>query len=878
MEATLDFWMTRQKEEVEPFVPPNIYGEIETEGPYVEGVHRVMTRLVQDQDLGGIKDLLQIETHDLRTLIGEVPGASDPDFERIDLAVSLYKLLYQKYDMGFVEMEGYLSRLQSAGFQDLDRLRDALSETDVPQKLSKLLAYLEELKAVVLSPRAYEIREDIYRKRHFTVDIPSMYGSYHERKFDALGLTFRLESVANVLFEELTHTIDLNLITRATFSQIHHYLRLFDRALKLDGITSLEMERQLDLFAHSLEIRGFSSTQYLDIFRGFSQAVSNIVNDFFDNIHQDNLFKILHQMPKGTLLPKYGVAGIEVDPDRLPHRVAEIFLRDRIATSLGLQQLDIFLARILNTLNQQADELPGERQHQLLSYDPQKALTPISPAKQEVNDIIHLGNKGLNLVKMTGLGMPVPPGFIITTEAFRFRDIIDHYEPAKRNFQEHVALEIKALEAATGRSLGDPRNPLLLSTRSGSSISQPGMMSTFLDVGINEEIVQGLIALTGNEWFGWDTYRRFLQSYGMAFGLIRDDFDAIINQFKERLGHLFKKDFSGEQMKEVALAYKSFISEAGIDIQESPFQQLLVAIQKVFESWFASKAQAYRKIMGISDEWGTAVTVQSMVFGNFSPSSGAGVFFTHSPRWKGDMLIPWGDFTLGNQGEDVVSGLVRTLPISGRQAEMENRARDTTLESLFPEIYQSLRQWAKALIYDRKWSPQEMEFTFEGARQKDLYFLQTRDMSMRQRKTVYSFDMTSRASHEFLGHGIGVSGGAMTGRVVFSLEEIRQWRKAEPHTSLILVRGDTVPDDIMEIYEADGLLTARGGSTSHAAIVAHRLDKTCVVGFPNLLCMEKDRTCSLSQRVLKTGDRISMDGRDGAVFLGAMQVKEVESG
>jgi pyruvate,orthophosphate dikinase len=404
------------------------------------------------------------------------------------------------------------------------------------------------------------------------------------------------------------------------------------------------------------------------------------------------------------------------------------------------------------------------------------------------------------------------------------------------------------------------------------------MMDTFLDVGINEEIIRGLVARTGNEWFGWDTYRRFLQSYGMSFGLSRDDFDAIIDDFKNRLGVQFKKDFTGRQMKDITLAYESLIEGNGIAIERSPVGQLHVAIWKVFDSWQASKAEAYRNIMGISDDWGTAVTVQAMVFGNFSREAGAGVFFTHNPRWSGDMLTLWGDFTPGNQGEDVVAGLVRTHPISIKQAEIENRRSEMTLETRFPDIYKTMRKWAKDLVYERKWSPQEMEFTFEGPDMEGLYCLQTRDMVMRERKKVYSFDTDEQKNAKFLGHGIGVSGGAMSGRVVFSLDEIRHWRQAEPETSLIIVRGDTVPDDIREIYEADGLLTARGGSTSHAAIVAHRLDKTCVVGCGDLVCMERESSCSLSQEFLKSGDWVSIDGLEWSVYSGRMKIREVERG
>ncbi|MBU4427095.1 MAG: pyruvate, phosphate dikinase, partial [Proteobacteria bacterium] len=565
------------------------------------------------------------------------------------------------------------------------------------------------------------------------------------------------------------------------------------------------------------------------------------------------------------------------DREKLEHRVTEIFLRDRIASSLGLQQLDLFLGRILNTLYQQSHELPAENLRLLLNYDPKKAVTPIYPVKKDLLDIIHLGNKGLNLVKLRGFGMPVPPGFIISTEVFRCREIVDNYPPAKKNFDDQVALEVAAVEKLARKTFGDPNNPLLFSVRSGSSISQPGMMDTFLDVGINETIVLGMITQTGNVWFGWDTYRRFLQSYGMAFGLLRNDFDGIIDDFKQRLGVPFKKDFTGQQMRDITLAYKALIQDSGIEIELSPISQLHVAIQKVFDSWKTPKAETYRRIMGISDDWGTAVTVQAMVFGNFSSESGAGVFFTHNPRWSGDMLTLWGDFSPGNQGEDVVSGLVSTYPISIKQAEIENRQKDTPLEISFPAIYQTMRDWANDLFYERHWSPQEMEFTFESPDTEDLYCLQTRDMVIRERKKVYSFDTAQEKHVKFLGHGIGVSGGAMTGRIVFTLEEIQHWRKAEPETSLIIVRGDTVPDDIREIHEADGLLTARGGSTSHAAIVAHRLGKTCVVGCANMVCMERQRTCSFNKEFLKSGDWVSIDGLEGSVYPGQMKIRKVES-
>ncbi|NLA73959.1 MAG: pyruvate, phosphate dikinase, partial [Deltaproteobacteria bacterium] len=570
---------------------------------------------------------------------------------------------------------------------------------------------------------------------------------------------------------------------------------------------------------------------------------------------------------------KYYPEGGLFDRDNLTHRASEVFLRERISFALGLQQFDLFLSRTMSTLFRQADELPNEKLHLLLNYDPQKAISSIASPNPSVSGVIHMGNKGYNLVSLHENDFRVPPGFIITTEVYRYWEIIESYQPAEINFRNQVERELSVIEKHTGKLFGNPENPLLLSVRSGAPISQPGMMDTFLNVGINEEIAHGIIKITGNAWFAWDCYRRFLQSYGMAFGLNRNDFDDIIGRAKEDRKVLHKIELSDEKMRDTAFKYREFIIGQGIRLEESPVKQLYTIIDKVLKSWNTGKAKAYRKIMKLSDDWGTAVIIQSMVFGNRTKDSGSGVVFTHNPRLSGGLVTLWGDYSLGDQGEDVVSGLVNTLPISETQAEIENRDANSALQNSFPEVYNSIKNHVSELIYEKNWSPQEMEFTFESGNEKDLFFLQTRDMAIRHGKKVLSFMGTPETNARFIGHGIGVSGGAMSGRVVFNLEEIRAYRKSEPETSLILVRGDTVPDDIQEIFESDGLLTARGGSTSHAAIVAHRLQKTCVVGSTNLFCMEKESSCTIGQAHLKTGDWLSIDGREGSIYLGKLEIE-----
>lgn len=876
MEATLHFWATRDKKMLQSYVPPSIYSQIETDGPYIDGVNKVVRQLI-DNGLNLPDDLLSAPDESIKKILKQLCGSNPIDCERVELLIIFYKLLNQKYNLNFIEILKHLDSLNTEALPNLDYLRDALAERRLKNKLFKLLDYLDTLKEVILSEKVYAVKEDIYKKRHFTVDIPSMYGSYHEMKFDALGLTFRIESLVNVLFEELVEEIDLGLITKATFYEIYDYMLLFDKALKLDGINSSEMGRQLDMLAHSLEVKGFTFTQYLDIFKGFSKAVKNIINDFFNNIHGSNISRILSKISSDSILERYKPNLDKCEPEKYNHRLMEIFFRDRITMSLGLQQLDLFLSRILNTLFKQSSQLPKDKLVLLLNYDPQRAITSLVADTNRASGIIYLGNKGLNMVRLRNFGLPVPPGIIITTEVFRCREIINGFGPAEENFREQVAQHIRALEKITGKLFSNPKNPLLLSVRSGSSISQPGMMDTFLNVGINEEITAGLAAHTGSSWYAWDSYRRFLQSYGMSFGLNRDDFDHIILQKKQELGVSLKSGFSGEQMRDIALTYKALIQDSGYEIPENPIEQLHATIKNVLFSWDSPKAKTYRKIMGISDDWGTAVTIQEMIYGNISHTSGSGVIFTHNPRWAGDTISLWGDFSLQNQGEDVVSGLVTTLPISLMQQEIEMRDTDITLESHFPEIFKAMKEWAIMLIYKEGWGPQEMEFTFESPSKDKLFLLQTRDMAIRERTRVLTFDCDEETKANYLGNGIGVSGGAMSGRAVYTIEEMEHFRSKDPHVPLILLRRDTVPDDIREIHAADGLLTARGGVTSHAAVVAHRLGKTCVVGCATLICDETARKSYFGKTIIESGDYLSIDGRGGAVYQGIMKINETKS-
>jgi pyruvate,orthophosphate dikinase len=592
-------------------------------------------------------------------------------------------------------------------------------------------------------------------------------------------------------------------------------------------------------------------------------------------VHQNNLSIIIPQIGAENLLTKYRSLWDEDDPASSVHRLSESFFRDLIATTFGLQHLDNFISRIMQTFEAQKDLLDEKTLDLLMTYNPEKTISSLYNENLRTHNLIHLGNKGFNLMLLAGDGKPVPPAFIITTEIFRCWSAVQSFDRARDEFMRRVRNSINGLEELSDKIFASPENPLLLSVRSGSAISMPGMMTTIHNVGLNEELVEEFVKINGKEYFAWDNYRRFLQSWAMAQGMDREEFQKLMNEHKGHYNVRLKRDFSAEQMRELALKYKETIRSRGFGVPDDPWLQLIGAVEMVLDSWDTNKAKEYRRLMGVSDSWGTAVIVQEMVFGNLDAQSGSGVLFTAHPYRKVRRVALWGDYAPGDQGEDIVSGLVTSQPVSVEQAELDGRSVENCLENRFPEIYKRLLDISRDLVYTKGWNPQEIEFTFEGEDPEKLYILQTRDMITIKKKEHFNvFVDTVSFQKSKLGNGIGVSGSALSGRAVFSEENIHQLRREDPGTSLILIRQDTVPEDIREISLADGLLTSRGGQTSHASVVATRLEKTCVVGCRDLQVYEKDEYCEIHNHHIAFGDAISIDGRNGLLVQGFHDIKE----
>ena len=489
-----------------------------------------------------------------------------------------------------------------------------------------------------------------------------------------------------------------------------------------------------------------------------------------------------------------------------------------------------------------------------------------------------LGGKGANLAEMTNIGLPVPQGFTITTEA-----CTRYYDDGKVISDEIVAEimeNIKKLEQITGKKFGDLENPLLVSVRSGARASMPGMMDTILNLGLNEEVVEVMAAKSGNPRWAWDCYRRFIQMYSdVVMEVGKKYFEQLIDEMKKQRKVTQDVELNADDLKELAAQFKAEYKEKiGEDFPQDPTEQLMGAVKAVFRSWDNPRANVYRRDNDIPYSWGTAVNVQMMAFGNMGDDCGTGVAFTRDPATGEKHLM--GEFLTNAQGEDVVAGVRTPMPI----AEMETK---------FPQAFADFKKVCK-LLEDHYRDMQDMEFTVENGK---LYMLQTRngkrtaqaalkiacdlvDEGMISEKEAVAmidprnldtllhpqFDAAALKAAKPLGGALGASPGAACGKVVFTADDAKEWN--DRGEKVVLVRLETSPEDIEGMKAAQGILTVRGGRTSHAAVVARGMGKCCVSGCGDIVMDEENKVFTLGGKTIREGDFISLDGSTGKIYEG----------
>ena len=489
-----------------------------------------------------------------------------------------------------------------------------------------------------------------------------------------------------------------------------------------------------------------------------------------------------------------------------------------------------------------------------------------------------LGGKGANLAEMTRLGMPVPQGFTITTEA-----CTQYYEDGKqinKDIQDEIFEYIAKMEEITGKKFGDKENPLLVSVRSGARASMPGMMDTILNLGLNEEVVETLARKSGNPRWAWDCYRRFIQMYSdVVMEVGKKYFEQLIDKMKEEKGVKLDVELTADDLKELANEFKAeYKDKIGEDFPTNPTEQLMGAIKAVFRSWDNPRANVYRRDNDIPYSWGTAVNVQMMAFGNMGETSGTGVAFTRDPATGEKHLM--GEFLMNAQGEDVVAGVRTPQPIAH-------------LEEVMPEVYEQFCEICNTLE-NHYHDMQDMEFTIEN---KKLYMLQTRNGKRTARAALKiacdlvdegmitdkeavmmidprnldtllhpQFDANALKKAEPLAKALAASPGAACGKVVFTAEDAKEW--AARKEKVVLVRLETSPEDIEGMKAAQGILTVRGGMTSHAAVVARGMGTCCVSGCSEIIMDEENKKFTLAGKTFTEGSEISIDGSTGCIYEG----------
>ena len=724
--------------------------------------------------------------------------------------------------------------------------------------LDAALLVLQELKAIILDPAPSAAVENIYQKRHIAAGIPSMYGNYGEPKFDALGLSFRVENLVARLLEDLVAEGIEPYVTRDSLRRMATAMGRFEKALAVDGVDSRALDANLSMLEVSFGSANFTFHQYHNVFQFLVNSVTELSTTSILS-HDQVMHTMLVNDPR-----QCEARHLSVDA------VAEMVLREVLVSALGLQALDRYAAAALRQIALLNGRLSSQALTRMMNYDSARLVSPIHKPKAGTDDQMTLGFKGLGLKQMASYGHNVPEGFILSTELFDAMPAMS-YRPFYDDTIQRVREAVGRLERQTGRRLGDAARPLLLSIRSGAAMSMPGLMTTFVNVGLNDDLAAALAEGSRLGWAAWDSYRRFLQSWAMSDGIDRDFFDAIMSEYKSRYGVEQKLDFSVEQMREIAFAYKDRARAEGVTFIDDPFEQVITSILKVLESWDSPHARFFRQYVGVAEDWGTAVVVQRMVFGNLSRQSGSGVTFTTNPLEPHSRQVRlFGDFAVQSQGEDLVGGLVFPLPISEAQrlGSLTYRGSEHSLERDYPEIYGKLLSVARDLVSEREFDSQEIEFTFESAAADDLYILQKRAVVQEQNKDAAYFDTNSPNYGPPVAVGMGVAGGAYSGRAAVNVEQIDRLLAAAPDENIVLLRPDTVPEDIAMIARVSGILTARGGTTSHAAVTAKRLGKTAVVECVDLEVIERQGSVRLAGAELRAGDWVSIDGRTGNIFLG----------
>lgn len=864
LENILAYWTSGDFKQIEHILPPDIKETIMNDKKWLTPIQKLIANISESLSIQS-SDILNTPIKKLNPAINKIKGIDNLHKKKLELFVQVAYLLRDKYFAGVADIAKEMGLSGCVDNEVVQKYVEAENEDDYFSMLKIIYQCMGNLNGVVKNREKTEGWEAIYYKRHVAFGIPSMYGQYHEPKFEALGHIFKMEKVASGIMHKIVNSINLSNVTASTLKQILDVLSLFYQGLNLDGITNKGFETNLKMLRSSLRSHSFSLNQHINIFQFLSENVKEIIRTSF-YLRFDGILK--------DIVPQYIDKGnLFGEEQLLIHQQSEKFYRDMLSSSFLLQDLDTFIAKVLTSFNSTTTSNAEESTNININLDVQMMITSLHKPEPLLDNKVFLGSKGYFLKTIYQQKFPVPPGFILTTELFRQRATIMGNESLKAIFEKTIKENLADIEKIDKKQFGNPENPLLISVRSGAPLSMPGAMNTFLNVGMNDDITEALSQEPNMAWTAWDCYGRFLQSWGQAFGVERTAFESIVKKHQDKAGAEVKETFEPEQMRDIAYEYKNLLIKRDIPLYDNVYEQLFAAIDIVFKSWDGPRAHLYRKHLQIANEWGTAVIVQSMVFGNLHLSSGSGVVFTHDSSTENPGVRLNGDYSLLSQGDDVVGGITHVLPVSEHQEKDSKGQKNKSLQKRMPRMYHKLFQLADKLVNELHFGHQEIEFTFESNNPYDLYILQTREQQI-FKPTVKVLYQSLPPKSKLLGRGIPIGASILNGQIIFDLDDLNTQKSQNPNGKFIYVSADTTPDDLHVVFECEGLVTSRGGATSHAAVTAGRLGKVCVVNCNDMIVYADKKTCVFGKHELTTGDSISVDAHTGSIYAGHYELED----
>jgi pyruvate,orthophosphate dikinase len=769
-------------------------------------------------------------------------GAAHEEINRkIILLITLYREVVNKYAFLSVQSNGYSQF--NEGFQEL--VKD-----------------LKNLKAVYISREKTQPEESLYFKRHIAFGIPSVIGSYHEAKFDALAETFRKEEAVRLLLEKMIDEVESKRSNpqtddfRAWFSCLEP---LYDIFCLLD-MKNFQVAEVISIIkANKLHI-----SQVFDLLKIWQRELTWIVELFYRTFHNP-LSDILGAY-RPEHLPDFLKRLVSNSGDFV-NKASDVVIRNMINSITGVEELD----RLLNSLIKSlffALKTQGDIEISLSGRDVSGenwvVLQEITPHDASILGPL-IGSKAKNLVYLKDLGLRVPYAVIFSSGISRsYEQYIE-----SPDFKSELKKAVRVIEDKTGSFFGKKKNPLFLSVRSGSYISMPGILSSILYCGMNKDTVQGFSEVTHDPWLAWDSYRRFIEHYAsIVIGMDISMFEDFQKEIMRNYGLKELQGFDTEGMIGLVHRYLKLLNSKGYEIPDDVHEQLRQSVKAIYRSWFLEKAQQYKEAMNVSNHWGTSVTIMQMIYGN-KKGSGASVFFTRNPQSMEKGI--YGEIRESATGDDIVYGRFTNRPLACVQSP-----KGDSLEESDTELFTSFRKISEKIEISMGEIPQEVETAYiKNDGQRVIYVLQTKRMEF-QRGFTKKFHAVCRMESSIIGRGVGMNGGALSGVITFSVdpEHIRAL-KNEAGQPVILIRKETSTEDVAAMPEIDGIITAIGGVTSHAAILSQKFGITAVIGCSDVKFMTDEQGSSyalIGTYEVREGFPLSMDGSAGLVYSGVCDI------